>query len=69
VAGETLDEVDGSLDAARRGVAQIRERLTGEKQTSSGFPAGAPARSGRTTAGMSTAKKIVAGLEERARAV
>jgi hypothetical protein len=69
VAGETLDEVDGSLDAARRAVAQIRERLTVEEQASGGFFAGAPARSGPTSAGMWTAEKIVAGLEERARTV
>jgi len=69
VAGKTLEEVDGSLDAARRAVAQIRERLTVEEQSGGGFPAGAPARSGPTTAGMTTAEKITAGLEQRARAV
>ncbi len=68
VSGETLQEVDGSLDSARRAVAQIRERLTVEEQSGSGFPAGAPARGGPTTAGMTAAEKIVAGLEQRAHA-
>ncbi len=69
VAGETLDEVDGSLEAARRAVAQIRERISVEDEASSGFPAGAPARSGATTAGMTTAEKIATGLEQRAHMV
>lgn len=67
VSGETLEELDGSLDAARRAVAQIRERISGEDGTGGGFPAGAPARSAATTAGMTATEKIVAGLEQRVR--
>ena len=65
VAGETLDEVDASLAAARRAVAQIRQRIA--EHATRGFPAGAPARSGGSTEGMSAAEKIARGLEQRAR--
>ncbi|HJM88411.1 MAG TPA: hypothetical protein QF624_02145 [Dehalococcoidia bacterium] len=65
VSGETLSEVDASLDAARRAVAQVRERMGVESETRAGFPVWAPARSGVSTAGMSAAEKIAAGLEQR----
>lgn len=71
VTGETLEELDASLDAARWAVAQIRERIgVGDEpgEAGSGFPVGAPARSGPTTAGMTAAEKIAAGLEQRAHA-
>lgn len=71
VSGETLEELDASLDAARRAVAQIRERISVEEEPggpSGGFPVGAPARTGPTTAGMTAAEKIAVGLEQRAHA-
>jgi hypothetical protein len=68
VAGETLDEVDASLAAARRAVAQIRQRIAEHADPATrGFPAGAPARGGGSTEGMSAAEKIARGLEQRAR--
>ena len=67
VSGETLEQVESSADAARRAVAQIRERLNaeGEAEAARGFPVGAPAREGVSTAGMSAAEKIARGLSER----
>jgi hypothetical protein len=71
VTGETLEEVDASLAAACRAVAQIRERLATESEDAGsfarGFPTGAPARLGTSTEGMSAAEKIARGLEERTR--
>jgi hypothetical protein len=68
VNGETLSEVDASLDAARRTVAPIRSRIGVESEVSAGFPVGAPARSGTSTAGMNAVEKISAGLEQRSAA-
>ena len=57
-----------SLDAARRAVAQIRERMGVESEVSAGFPVGAPARSGPLATGMSAVEKIAVGLEKRSAA-
>jgi len=68
VAGQTVEEVDASLAAARRTVASIRQRLAEEAEPSTrGFPAGAPARLGGSLEGLSAAEKIARGLEQRAR--
>lgn len=66
VRGDSLEELDASLDAARRAVAQIRERLMVESEQR-GFPAGSPERRGPTTEGLSAAEKIAYGLERQAR--
>ncbi|MYD66161.1 MAG: hypothetical protein F4X26_09340 [Chloroflexi bacterium] len=68
VAGESLAEVDASVEAARRAVAQIRERLAAEadEEASRGFPVGAPGRLEPSVEGMSAAEKIALGLERRA---
>ncbi len=68
VDGETLEQVDRSLEAARRAVAQIRERLSAEDEAGGGFPVGAPARGGPSAAAISASEKIALGLEQRARA-
>lgn len=69
VHGDSLDELDASLAAARSAVAEIRARLTeANASVERGFPVGAPARVGASTAGMSAAEKIRRGLEERVRA-
>ena len=67
VGGESLEEVDASVEAARRAVAQIRERLTqeSEEEAARGFPAGAPGRLGPGTDAMSSSDKIAFGLERR----
>lgn len=71
VTGATIEEVDASLAAARRTVAQIRERLAEESETAQsfarGFPMGAPARLGPSAEGLSAAEKIARGLEQRGR--
>ncbi len=69
VSGETLEELETSLESARRAVAQIRERLSVESEGERGFPVGAPARGGTlVAASMTSAEKIAYGLEQRAQA-
>ena len=67
VGGESLEEVDASVEAARRAVAQIRERLAleSEAEAARGFPAGAPGRLGAGTEALSPGEKIAFGLERR----
>ena len=69
IEGDDLAAVDASVDAARRTVAQIRERIATESEddTARGFPAGAPERRGPRTEAMSAAEKIAYGLEQRPR--
>jgi len=62
VHGDTLEELDASIAAAREVVAGVRERLAASER---GFPAGAPPRSTRTTPGLTATEKIRAGLEGR----
>lgn len=72
VQGETLAEVEASLESARRAVAQVRERLAEEARAQAdrrdvrGFPVGAPERSGTAEAGLTAMEKIARGLGERA---
>ena len=66
VHGETLEELEASLSAARAAVAQIRDRLTGDEE-GGGFPVGAPARGGSSSAVMTAEEKIKFGLEQQAR--
>ncbi len=69
VHGASLDELDASLAAARNAVADISARLSEARASSErGFPIGAPARGGASTAGMSASEKIRRGLEARASA-
>ena len=67
IEGDDLAAVDASVDAARRTVAQIRERIATESEgeAARGFPAGAPERRGPRTEAMSAAEKIAYGLEQR----
>ncbi len=69
IEGDELAAVDASVDAARRTVAQIRERIAteSEDEAARGFPAGAPERRGPRTEAMSAAEKIAYGLEQRPR--
>jgi hypothetical protein len=62
VQGDTIEEVESSVEAARRAVSQIRERVALER--SRPFPVGAPART-HERAPMSAHEKIAAGLQER----
>ena len=67
VAGDDLDAVDASVEAARLAVAQIREQLAQEtgEAAARGFPTGAPARSGPNVGAMTPGVKIALGLERR----
>ena len=67
VAGDSLADVDASVEAARRAVAQIRERLATEADEAAarGFPVGAPGRVEPSVEGMSASEKIALGLERR----
>lgn len=64
VSGDTLEQVNDSLDAARRTVAQVRSHLEAQAQASR-VPAGSPPRSGPDLAGLSAAEKIRLGLARR----
>ena len=70
IEGDGIEAVDASVEAARRTVAQIRERIAteSEDEAARGFPAGAPERRGPHTEAMSAAEKIAYGLEQRSRA-
>jgi hypothetical protein len=66
VQGETLEELDASVSAARQAVAQIRARVSAEaRENARGFPVGAPARTPHSSRALSSAEKIAAGLSER----
>ncbi|MGE3856524.1 MAG: hypothetical protein AB7G21_06165 [Dehalococcoidia bacterium] len=66
VQGETLEDVDASVAAARSAVALIRERVTAEvREEWRGFPVGSPAREHPSTHSMTPAEKIAVGLSER----
>ena len=70
IEGDDVETVDASVEAARRTVAEIRERIAreSEDEAARGFPAGAPERRGPRTEAMSAAEKIAYGLEQRTRA-
>lgn len=66
VQGDTLEDLDASVAAARTAVALIRERVSAEARAHPyGFPVGSPARDSRPAHAMSAAEKIAAGLSER----
>jgi chromosome segregation ATPase len=61
--GTTVEEVKTSLDRANKLVANVQESLL-KQAAASAVPAGAPARTGPNTEGMSTIEKINLGLEQ-----
>lgn len=67
VAGETLEEIDASVAAARQTVARIRERMSAAPGASAsrGFPVGSPSRGAHSSRGLTSAEKIAAGLSDR----
>ncbi len=66
VAGETVEEVEASLAAARQTVSQIRQHL--ESQAQSGrVPAGAPPRQAPDLSALTAEDKIRIGLEQGTR--
>ena len=71
IGGDTIYEVKASVEKANALVGKVREGI--EAQASalsqlSAVPAGAPARSGQSTEGLSTKEKINLGLEQARRA-
>jgi len=63
VIGETVDEVDQSLERARETVSRVRGHL--EAQTQAGrVPVGAPPRSGPDPATLTAEEKIRLGLQQ-----
>jgi uncharacterized coiled-coil protein SlyX len=61
--GTTVEEVKASLERANKLVANVQESLA-RQAAASAIPAGAPARTGPNTAGLSTTEKINLGLEQ-----
>ncbi|MBI2886278.1 MAG: hypothetical protein HYY02_03615 [Chloroflexi bacterium] len=57
VQGHTLEEVDRSLEAARRTVEEVRRRLAAQAAAQR-VPAGAPLRGGPELGGLSALEKI-----------
>jgi len=64
VAGESVDEIDQSIDRARATVSKVRGHLEMQAQ-SARVPVGAPARSEPDLSGLSAQEKIAWGIEER----
>lgn len=65
VRGESIEDVDASIAAARTMVARVRERVEARRPSERGFPAGAPARESGGRGHLSARQKIAAGLQER----
>ncbi len=65
VRGESIEEVDASIVAARTMVARVRERVEARRPSERGFPAGAPARESSPPGHLTARQKIAAGLQER----
>jgi chromosome segregation ATPase len=66
VTGESVEEVEASLAAARQTVAQVRQHLESQAQAGR-VPAGAPPRSGADLSALTPEEKIRAGLEQGTR--
>ena len=62
VSGESVEEVEASLAAARQTVAQVRQHLESQAQAGR-VPAGAPPRSGAELSALTAEEKIRRGLE------
>ncbi len=65
VRGDSIEDVDASIAAARTMVARVRERVEARRPTERGFPAGAPARETSARGHLTARQKIAAGLQER----
>lgn len=65
VRGESIEDVDASIVAARTMVARVRERVEARRPSERGFPAGAPARESSALGRLTARQKIAAGLQER----
>lgn len=66
VTGESVEEVEASIEAARQTVARVREHL--ENQVEAGrVPTGSPPRSPPDLSGLSAQEKIRFGLERAAK--
>lgn len=65
VAGETVEEVEASLERARETVSKVRGHLESQAQAGR-VPVGAPARSGPDFSALSAEEKIKLGLQQRA---
>jgi len=61
VTGETVDEIDASLEQARRIVSKVREQLERDAAATS-VPAGAPPRTPPDVSALSPAEKIIHAL-------
>jgi len=66
VAGETVEEIEASLERAHETVSKVRGHLESQAQAGR-VPVGAPARSAPDLSGLSAHEKIRYGLERRAR--
>lgn len=65
IAGETIEDVDASVEAARDVVGRVRAHIESQAQ-SARVPAGAPQRSAADVSSLSAEQKIRYGLARRA---
>ena len=65
VRGQSIEDVDASIVAARTMVARVRERVESRRPSERGFPAGASARESSAQGHLTARQKIAAGLQER----
>ena len=64
IAGDTVDDIDASVQAARDVVGRVRAHIEAQAQ-SARVPAGAPPRSGLDVSSLSPEQKIRVGLARR----
>lgn len=64
IAGDTIEEIDASMEAARRTVARVRDHLEAQAQAGR-VPAGSPERRAPDLSRLSPGDKIRLGLERR----
>ncbi len=65
VTGETIEEIEASIEAARRTVARVRDHLEAQAHVGR-TPIGAPERRGPDVSRLTPAEKIRLGLERQA---
>ena len=66
ITGDSIEEIDASLESAKNLVSRIKEGLEAERESES-VPAGAPPRTSPSTEGMTSRQKINYGLGQSRR--
>jgi len=64
IAGETIEEIDSSVEKGRAIVESVKKAMEAEASMAK-VPAGAPARGGISLEGLSPREKIAAGIQQK----